>query len=96
MGAEGAIGSDLLAGAAWACVSSPAGTRSGPGDLEGSDLYWLAATVPGTVAEALRLVGASEPSLNRLDGQDWWFRCRFPGPESDAGSDNWILRPMCG
>ena len=91
MGAEGAIGPDLLAGAAWACVSSPAGTRSGPGDLEGSDLYWLAATVPGTVAEALRLVGASEPSLNRLDGQDWWFRCRFPGPESDAGSDNWIL-----
>ena len=26
-------------------------------------------------------LGASEVAQERLDGQDWWFRCRFPGPD---------------
>ena len=81
---------DLLAGAAWTCVSSPPGERTGPADLEGADLRWLDATVPGTVAGALREVGAVDPSLGRLDGQDWWYRCRFAAPEVPV-PDGWVL-----
>ena len=86
---------DLLVGADWSCMSSPAGAQSGPDDLGGTDLHWLTATVPGTVADALRQVGASEPQPERLDGRDWWYRCRFAGP-GRAGAvptspDGWVL-----
>ncbi|MDQ6697954.1 MAG: glycoside hydrolase family 2 protein [Actinomycetota bacterium] len=41
--------------------------------------------VPGTVAAALRDAGQWAPGDTRdLDADDWWFRCRFPGP-SPAG-----------
>lgn len=87
--------SDLLEGAAWSCVSASAGAWAGPDDLGGTDQSWLLATVPGTVAEALRRVGASEPSVDRMDGQDWWFRCRFAGPGrngmSASSAEGWIL-----
>lgn len=84
---------DLLAGAAWSCTSTPPGSRTGPGDLDLTALPWMAAAVPGTVAGALRAVGASEPAPERLDGQDWWFRCLFPGPP-DRGTgtgEDWVL-----
>jgi beta-mannosidase len=90
-------GADLLAGAGWRCLSVPAGTGEGPEDLDLTDSQWMDAAVPGTVAGALRRVGATEPTLERLDGQDWWFRCRFTGPvpvPDDAaagGPDGWIL-----
>jgi beta-mannosidase len=86
---------DLLAGAGWRCLSVPAGACTGPGDLDLADSQWMEAAVPGTVAGALRRVGATEPTLERLDGQDWWFRCRFPGPGSDGpatrGTNGWLL-----
>jgi beta-mannosidase len=86
---------DVLAGADWSCTSTPAGACAGPGDLTGPELHWIAATVPGTVAEALRAVGASEPSQQRLDGRDWWFRCRFAGPAAPTGGPtgdgDWFL-----
>ena len=95
MAAEPVMDLDLVAGSSWSCVSTPAGARSGPDDLDGADLHWLSVVVPGTVAHALRLLGASEPSRDRLDGQDWWFRARFPGPGQSAqnigASGGWIL-----
>jgi len=84
-------GDDLLAGAEWWCVLTPAGTRTAPDDLEGRGLGWLRARVPGTVADALRDVGVPEPSRQHLDGEDWWYRCRFAGPEGAGGPDRWIL-----
>ena len=43
---------------------------------------WIPATVPGTVAGALRAAGKSEaygvPA--RLDAVDWWYRCRLRVP----------------
>ncbi len=83
-------GEDLLGGAAWSCVSNPPGEHSGPPDLTGPELRWIDATVPGTVAEALRAVGADDPSPTRLDGKDWWFRCRFAGP-GEPVPDGWLL-----
>ena len=81
---------DLLAGAAWECAATPPGERAGPDDLAGVDLGWTAATVPGTVASALRDGGLPEPTLDDLDGRDWWFRCRFDGPVAPA-PDGWVL-----
>ncbi len=86
-------GSDLLSGASWSCTATVPGSRSGPDDLDLTALAWMAASVPGTVADALRSVGATEPPPERLDGQDWWFRCIVPGP-SATGSDEregWLL-----
>jgi beta-mannosidase len=82
---------DVLTGATWDCVSAPAGSRSGPDDLEGTDLLWMPAVVPGTVGEALRQVGASEPPLERMDGRDWWYRTRFAVPEGTAAPGGWLL-----
>jgi len=82
---------DLLAGAVWECVATPPGERAGPEELAGTDLRWTAAAVPGTVASARRDGGLPEPSLDDLDGQDWWFRCRFDGPVAPP-VDGWVLR----
>lgn len=92
-GADRSGGDDLLAGAEWWCGASAPGCWSGPEDLDGgrpgtSD--WLVAAVPGTVAAALRDVGALDPPIERLDGQDWWYRCRFAGPQSATGG-RWVL-----
>ena len=89
MGADGPT--DLLDGAAWECSSAPAGSRSGPDMLEGADLDWLTAPVPGTVAAALRDVGSSDPSPDRMDGQDWWYRCGFAGPSARDTGGGWTL-----
>ncbi|HEY4927782.1 MAG TPA: hypothetical protein VIH95_01425 [Acidimicrobiales bacterium] len=82
---------DALAGADWSCVSSPPGSRTGPDDLDTLSRGWIAAEVPGTVAVALRGVGASEVSQERLDGQDWWFRCHFLRPDAPDAPDGWFL-----
>ena len=82
---------DLLAAATWNCASSPPGARSGPEDLEGEGLRWMAADVPGTAASALRAVGATDAQPDRLDGQDWWYRVRFDAPAAPA-PDGWVLR----
>ena len=47
--------------------------------------------MPGTAAGALRARGlwtAGVDDSEVLDGQDWWFRCRF----TDPGDGPWILR----
>jgi len=80
---------DLLDGAEWWCTPGPPDGWTVPSDLAEDDAGWIAAPVPGTVAAALaedgRHVGRDE-----LDGQDWWYRCRFTGPgTSDPG--HWVL-----
>ena len=37
----------------------------------------MAASVPGTAAEALAAAGAPDVADHDYDGEDWWFRCRF-------------------
>ncbi len=61
--------------------------RSSPGDLGSLPLRWIRATVPGTAAGALRDAGMPEPSSAELDGEDWWFRCRFPSSSAVQTSD---------
>lgn len=73
---------DTLRDVAWECASSPAGTITGPLDLGLSDLDWIPAEVPGTVAGALAAAGRwrwDEQDSAALDGRDWWFRCEFEG-----------------
>ena len=82
---------DVLAGSEWSCTSSPPGALSDPGDHADLGRRWIAAAVPGTVAGALRAVGASEVAQERLDGQDWWFRCRFSGPDRVSAPHGWML-----
>lgn len=91
MGPDPGRGTDVLVGATWSCTSTPPGDRTSPDDLDGLARGWMAAQVPGTVAAALQAVGAAEASQERLDGQDWWFRCRFPRPAELDAPDGWIL-----
>jgi beta-mannosidase len=77
------VADDLLSGAAWECGATSPGACADPGDLAGSGVDWLAAEVPGTAASALRAAGRWSWGVDDtavLDGRDWWFRCRFPGP----------------
>ncbi len=80
---------DLLARVEWECCPASPGTVQGPAHLDGITATWWAATVPGTVASAARAAGVADPSVLDLDGQDWWFRSRFPGPSSPGP---WLLR----
>ncbi len=70
---------DLLEDSTWSCA------RTAPGLLDTADpsllggLEWIPAMVPGTAAEALAATGSLEVADHNYDGEDWWFRCRFPG-----------------
>ena len=66
----------------WQAASAAPGDRTTPADLE--DLAWLPATVPGTVAGALRAAGRSAPDL---DADDWWFRTTFDAAPVAAGEE---------
>jgi beta-mannosidase len=69
----------------WLMRSTPAGSSSGPADVPASAADWLHIDAPVTVAAGLRRAGASDVSGRRLEADDWWFRCRFPGATRDAG-----------
>jgi len=57
----------------WRCLSVPSGSAARPEELP-SDAAWLAAPVPGTVAEARRAAGlAVDPSAD-LHAEDHWYR----------------------
>lgn len=71
---------ELLAGVSWECGSTPPGSCADPSALGGTEIDWLALTVPGTASQALRAAGQwtwGSDDTDRLDGCDWWFRCRF-------------------
>lgn len=60
----------------WELLGTEAGGVTAPESLAATG--WRPAVVPGTVAQALALPldGAGAD----IDGLDWWYRCRFPGP----------------
>ncbi|MGH9079137.1 MAG: glycosyl hydrolase 2 galactose-binding domain-containing protein, partial [Acidimicrobiales bacterium] len=84
---------DLLVGARWQCAATPPGEAADPAALTRLPLRWLAADVPGTAAGALRRSSAPERSSAELDEEDWWFRCRFAGPDGPggAGMGGWLM-----
>jgi beta-galactosidase/beta-glucuronidase len=57
--------------ASWSLASTAPGALRKPAQLDGADLQWLAARVPGTVAE---VTGGGA-----LDDFDWWYRGTFDG-----------------
>ncbi len=75
-------GHDLLTvDGGWEVAATEPGAALGPEDLDGLDLGWLAARVPGTVAGALRDAGRWGPGDDRdLDAADWWFRTSVAVP----------------
>jgi len=74
----------------WQMAGTAPGGAAGPDDLDGLD--WVPASVPGTVAGALRAAGAGEPA--DLDAMDWWFRTRFEA--TVAGPDGVTTLTACG
>ncbi len=73
---------DLSAGW-WAAPCEPDACAA-PSATEGLD--WVAATVPGTAAAALRDAGRWAVGDGRdFDAEDWWFRTSFEAPAAAPG-----------
>ena len=90
----GALAPDALAGSIWRCWSSAPDAVADPRDLQADDVGWMPTTVPGTVAGTLRTAGewtSGDDDHERLDGQDWWFRCRFDGPDGTPEGPWWLV-----
>ena len=63
-----------------------------PTTSTGADLRWIAADRAGHGGRRLRGPwGRPSRRPDRLDGQDWWFRCRFAGPAGRRRPDGWVL-----
>ncbi|MBK7865363.1 MAG: glycoside hydrolase family 2 protein [Archangiaceae bacterium] len=71
----------------WQVAQCEAGAVAGIDALARADLRWLAATVPGTAAQALRAAGALGEAPH-LDDFDFWFRC----PLQWSGDGDAVLR----
>jgi beta-mannosidase len=76
----------------WELGWTAPGAATTPAAVAGLGLRWLPATAPGTAAGALRAAGAAGANVEipfaapaRLDGADWWYRCRFAGAPAAAG-----------
>jgi beta-mannosidase len=83
---------DLLSSAAWECCSTRPGLATDPADLASHAVDWIAATVPGTAAGALRAAGSGDVSGRDYDNEDWWFRCRFaPDDRAASATSDWVL-----
>jgi beta-mannosidase len=68
----------------WQLARSAPDAHAHPSALTG--LEWLPASVPGTVAGALREAGVWQHGDPRdLDAEDWWFRTSFDAPALAAG-----------
>lgn len=64
-----------------------AGTVTHPDQLGIPEDSWTAASVPGTVADALRASGQWDMDAPpALDEHDWWYRCRFRCDQFAAGA----------
>ena len=74
-------------GAVWWCVVHRPAPGRAPRIWRARACAGCPPTVPGTVGgRAAGPWGRSTRRPDRLDGQDWWYRCRFAGPR----------RPGCG
>jgi beta-mannosidase len=82
---------DLDAG--WRVASCAPDACAAPGETDG--LEWIAATVPGTAAGALRDAGEWDFADGRdFDAEDWWFRTEFEA--APAGEDETVLLRLDG
>ena len=80
--------SDLLEEAEWRCIATLPGEIANPTQLSGKT-GWLAATVPGTVAGAIRESDGSAAARRvAADVNDWWFVSRV----ATAGEGPWLLQ----
>lgn len=68
----------------WELCAVPPDSALSPLELS-EQTDWLKATVPCTVASALRQLGqwSLDSAPRRFDAEDWWFRCHFPGSDSN-------------
>ena len=57
----------------WSLAQSTAGTVVTVADLDGTELQWQSARVPGTVAQVIE----HAQCRGNLDDFDWWYRCDF-------------------
>jgi beta-mannosidase len=74
----------------WEAIGVPPGTTDRT--LAGLDAAMLPFTAPGTAATALVAAGDVAGGRARdLDGEDWWFRCRFDWSPA-AGDTEHVLR----
>ena len=67
----------------WELAASAPGCPTTPEDLVEAGLAWHPAVVPGTVAQSL---GLDPGDLRDLDGEAWWYRCRFPAEAPAPGT----------
>jgi len=82
--ADDVVSDDVLAGSSWECRRNDPGADADVAAMSLDDPSWLPATVPGTVAGALRELGRwswGDEDQDLLDGSEWWYRCRFDAPE---------------
>jgi beta-mannosidase len=81
---DGHVRDDLAAGwQAAACAPDACATPAEAGALD-----WIAASVPGTAAGALRDAGLWAPGDERdFDAEDWWFRTEFEAAPAAAGEE---------
>ncbi|HDR9130929.1 TPA: glycoside hydrolase family 2 protein [Burkholderia vietnamiensis] len=62
---------------AWSMLATPAGAAPAPSDLP-AGAAWIAAPVPGTVAQALAVAGRLDEAAS-LDERDHWYRVELRG-----------------
>jgi beta-mannosidase len=82
-----------LTDSSWEIAATPAGARRNVDDDSFGKLSWLTVKGVTTAAAALRTAGAWSDAVagRRFDGEDWWFRTRFPRPtKADAGESDWL------
>ncbi|MDP9091633.1 MAG: glycosyl hydrolase [Actinomycetota bacterium] len=82
---------DLLRGAQWALCRTSAGSAENPKRLADLAVDWLPATVPGTVAGALRAAGDPQWRTHDYDASDWWLRCAFDADEDVTSTREYAL-----
>ncbi|HHT9006136.1 TPA: glycosyl hydrolase 2 galactose-binding domain-containing protein, partial [Burkholderia cenocepacia] len=63
---------------AWSLLATAAGAVRDPRDLPDDHGGWIAAPVPGTVAQALALAGRLDEAAS-LDERDHWYRLELRG-----------------
>ncbi|MEY2422435.1 MAG: beta-mannosidase [Acidimicrobiaceae bacterium] len=75
----------------WELCSTDPGAADGPAELDGLDVEWLSAIVPGTAASALRAADRWTVDDERdFDADDWWWRTTFTVTDEHEGQ--WLLR----
>src|SRR6185295_12660815 len=70
----------------WVLASAAPDRIADPSELNSMELDWIAASVPGTVAQALLAARRWDLEDRRdLDAFDWWYRCPFAPGRIDPG-----------